>query len=232
MMLGARTGAYAKSGYTAKDYVQDGLVAMWDGIENAGWEEHSDSTICVDLKGLNGSIINYYSQEQNSFWLKTNSLPVEIGERLLSAIAYGTFTFESYIDIVEIGQWNYILSSQYSSDWRKFSVRYDNSGASILASNKELNSSLKTIKIGKNRFSFASVVNGDGVIYENDLKKTFADMTSTDLISDRKLYFGDLRNYGYPCNCKVHSIRFYDRRLSDAEIADNYAIDKARFNLP
>ena len=31
MMLGARTAAWAKSGYTAKDYVQDGLIAMWDG---------------------------------------------------------------------------------------------------------------------------------------------------------------------------------------------------------
>ena len=26
----------------AKDYIQDGLAAMWDGIENAGWEQHSD----------------------------------------------------------------------------------------------------------------------------------------------------------------------------------------------
>ena len=23
--------------YTAKDYIQDDLVAIWDGIENAGW---------------------------------------------------------------------------------------------------------------------------------------------------------------------------------------------------
>ena len=232
MMLGARVGAWAKAGYAAKDYVQNGLVAMWDGIENARWGKHSAIKSCVDLKGLNGSIINYYSQEQNSFWLKANSLPVEIGERLLSAIASGTFTFESYIDVVDNKDWGYILSSLYSSDWRKFSVRYNNS-ASIIASNKTLNGYLGTIKIGKNRLSFASLVKGDGVIYENDLKKTFADMTSTDLISDRKLYFGNLRGYSrYSCNCKVHSIRFYDRRLSDDEIAANYAIDKARFNLP
>ena len=29
--------------YTAADYIQDGLVAMWDGIENVGWGEHSDT---------------------------------------------------------------------------------------------------------------------------------------------------------------------------------------------
>lgn len=34
MMIGARTAAWAKSGPTAKDYAQDGLIAMFDGIEN------------------------------------------------------------------------------------------------------------------------------------------------------------------------------------------------------
>lgn len=28
------------SSYTASDYIQDGLIAMWDGIENAGWGVH------------------------------------------------------------------------------------------------------------------------------------------------------------------------------------------------
>ena len=34
---------------TARDYVQNGLVAMWDGIENAGWGQHSDSPIMREL---------------------------------------------------------------------------------------------------------------------------------------------------------------------------------------
>ena len=38
--------------YTARDYVQDGLVAMWDGIENAGWGTHDDAaTVWKDLTG-------------------------------------------------------------------------------------------------------------------------------------------------------------------------------------
>lgn len=28
---------------TARDYVQTGLLAMWDGIENAGFGQHSDT---------------------------------------------------------------------------------------------------------------------------------------------------------------------------------------------
>lgn len=30
--------------YSASSYVQDGLVAIWDGLENAGWESHVDHT--------------------------------------------------------------------------------------------------------------------------------------------------------------------------------------------
>lgn len=43
-------GRSAKKGLSAKDYVQDGLVVMWDGIENAGWGRHSNtSTMWTDL---------------------------------------------------------------------------------------------------------------------------------------------------------------------------------------
>ena len=42
---------------TARSYVQDGLVAMWDGIENAGWGVHdNNATNWVDL--VNGIMPN------------------------------------------------------------------------------------------------------------------------------------------------------------------------------
>lgn len=38
---------------TAADYIQDGLIAMWDGIENVGYGVHDDtSTVWVDLAGV------------------------------------------------------------------------------------------------------------------------------------------------------------------------------------
>ena len=56
MLLGVRqffaTHKAAPPGLTARDYVQDGLVAMWDGIENAGWGEHdATATTWKDLVG-------------------------------------------------------------------------------------------------------------------------------------------------------------------------------------
>ena len=44
--------SYKNVSYTAADYVQDGLIALWDGIENVGWGEHDDNaTSWIDLTG-------------------------------------------------------------------------------------------------------------------------------------------------------------------------------------
>ena len=52
MIIGARTAAWAKSGYTAKDYFDDAPTAAWDGIENAGWGVHdANATVWKDLFG-------------------------------------------------------------------------------------------------------------------------------------------------------------------------------------
>ena len=40
---------------TAKLYIQDGLVALWDGIENAGWGIHNpDAMMWKNLLGDEG----------------------------------------------------------------------------------------------------------------------------------------------------------------------------------
>ena len=94
MMLGARTAAWANIGGgvpTVKDYVQDGLVAMWDGIENAGLGVHDpNATTWKDLSGnghdlllsgtasvgadhaeLDGSGFFYESTDISPFFAKT-----------------------------------------------------------------------------------------------------------------------------------------------------------------
>ena len=51
-MVGARHISNVGGTLSAKSYVQDGLVAMWDGIENAGWGTHdANATTWVDLTG-------------------------------------------------------------------------------------------------------------------------------------------------------------------------------------
>jgi hypothetical protein len=41
-----------KTTYSAKSYIQDGLIAMWDGIENVGYGVHDENaTVWKDLVG-------------------------------------------------------------------------------------------------------------------------------------------------------------------------------------
>lgn len=63
------TVAGGKRTPTARDYVQDGLVAMWDGIENVGLDNpHSDSTTTwKDLSG-NGYDAKIISLLQYAYW--------------------------------------------------------------------------------------------------------------------------------------------------------------------
>ena len=47
-----RTPIKGEARCSARDYVQDGLIAMWDGIENAGWGIHDpNATTWIDLIG-------------------------------------------------------------------------------------------------------------------------------------------------------------------------------------
>jgi hypothetical protein len=62
-MIASKQIAFGKAagakGLSAKDYIQDGLVAMWDGIENAGWGEHDPyAAEIADLSG-NGHTLKF-----------------------------------------------------------------------------------------------------------------------------------------------------------------------------
>ena len=76
---------------TTKDYVKNGLIAMWDGIENAGVDIHdNNSLIWKDLVG------NYDLTIESGSW-STNSYVVG-GTRC----AYNATSFPSNICTIEI----------------------------------------------------------------------------------------------------------------------------------
>ena len=76
MLLGARQffERRGKSEPTARDYVQTGLVAMWDGIENAGWGAHDpNATTWKDLVGTRDATLSgTYSWGEKS-WRRDNT---------------------------------------------------------------------------------------------------------------------------------------------------------------
>lgn len=69
MMIAARNAFLMGGGKpTARDYVQNGLVAMWDGIENAGWgQRNATTTTWRDLTG-NGYDLGIRALSSIAFW--------------------------------------------------------------------------------------------------------------------------------------------------------------------
>ena len=242
MMLGARTAAWAKSGGgtpSAKSYVQDGLIAMWDGIENAAWGAHDPSaTVWKDLVG-GYDVSNSYSDmtwtdDGYSFGSKNgNFFYRSSATEILNTVKSKLFTME-------------VVRSSYSP--------ISNTGFISLGANSNRNIMIfDSYKVIDNICIFLGNINRTAGITVPNLSfaRTFVGNLSSILIytdstggisvsfgeisnNDSELYIGRI---SYPigntvCNGIVNAVRFYSRALTEDEIAHNYAIDKARFGLP
>ena len=231
-MIGARTAAWVKSDYTARDYVQDGLIAMWDGIENSGWGVHSESNEkWVELISLKESIKNSSNVRQ--------VITLSDGFRFVKG---GFVTNMSLENIVAIEA---VLRVDTAQNSGPLLCSLGDKIQLVLVSNADrvqyvaLDYTDKTYKkanvpIGK-KFSVSI---RESVGFTNGI-----DSTVVDSIVRRwgYNYSGGSIAYYHPNNFKdvftnfvgdIHSLRCYSRNLTIDEIAANYSIDKARFNLP
>ena len=223
MLVAVRTGAWAKSGGgvpTARDYVQDGLIAMWDGIENAGWGIHDPSaTTWKDLAGgYDMNVVNGFfdentfvgtkggicSQAQSSVVETINT--IEMCFRLSGFyLYYLQYLFGPY------GSKGFGIAKRY--EW--CITRQDNLAGSAFLDEMTV--------LGTRAFSGGS----RGNPYLNGVPKDNVPSFSQGTLSSDVCFVGSLKY-----NIFIKSIRCYSRSLSAAEITANYAIDKARFNLP
>ena len=224
MMLGARTAAWAKSGGvpTAKDYVQDGLVAMWDGIENAGWGVHDqNATVWKDLVGdfdfdlssaspailSNGITLTEESIHTNLPQVNRPKMTVEVVANP-SSIGVGALVWmrnPSWIG----GALVYWITGTTYYPWNILRIG-------------ELSNTVHSIQMFWEAGNQG--VNIDGI---SDAR-TSGTIDSRNILS--QIYLGEY-NGSKITNSTFYSVRLYDRVLTDSELAANYAIDKARFSL-
>lgn len=250
MRPGARLalwGAAKPSGPTARDYVQDGLVAMWDGIENAGWGQHDDSaTTWVDLCG--GTSIELYAG--NSDWTGTalRGLPRDFsGGYSVRAAGLGDandipanpVTAEFVINPdATLTAWSLVMrrdnSGQlicYRYEGRGIQLAYSNdAGKGVIAQGDLPSGAYSVARVMPDEFtnnSPAQAIYLNGALYSGSAGRSGMNPyarfgCSSALSASNTVEFVGL----------VHAMRFYSRALTAAEIAANYAVDKARFNLP
>ena len=251
MMVGARTAAWAKLGGgvpTAREYVQDGLVAMWDGIENEGWGVHDSAA--AGWKELSGNGWD--------FSLDPNKNRVSFGD--------------SYIDMKNVGANGvcaaYTPKGFIGNGYSCLEIVYEpynksmdifNPGGDSQSKNSDFGFYASPTYIqfgtqnGKDRWRYAFDSENNKPYYaacnidknNGNIHHGFVNgvpVNRTDSSASTGYYRGTHSSIGgrytngfvadYGASGKIFALRLSNRFLTDAEIAANYAIDKARFNLP
>lgn len=219
MLPGARQ-FFEKRGAPAwtNPYVTDGLVAMWDGEWNAGGGVHDPNTaVWKDLVGTNDLHLTASSSFGENYFLSTAGaesvgdprIPVATAEAVIDTTGTrGWFVICYYRQVVGNMRWigmraNDTVNFGNSADC----MQGQRNGRNYYAGAYDIYT--QSISLYMNGLQMPNLGPGMGGIGENYLR---------------------IPGTNPPFTC--YAIRFYSRALTAAEIAANYAIDKARFNLP
>lgn len=250
MIAAHQTMLAPQGGPSSLDYVQDGLYYQLDGIENAGRGVHDASaSTWTDLTG-NGRDATFLNSSTGLSWGdiclnihgKTNQNIVKISG-LPSASA---FTFEivhrrdaadSYARLYDTE--GYFGGSQPKRFCALFgSQNYPSAMSFQIGTNIETNySSISASSSVVRAFSVTPTAYSSGYSARVCVDGVFVQTAnSSSVYSPQTTTYIDVANRSNSPNRgfdgAVYAIRVYNRILTDAEIAANYATDKARFNLP
>lgn len=257
------TGSCARRS-PASSYVKDGLVCLWDGIENIGYGVH-DGTAAgwVDLVG--GLTIPLC---RDAFFTD-NSLQILVSDDWASA-SNPVGNYCSVVSNTEVPQdlkdaFATTESTTVESVWRIANKETNpNNNAEkigiVLDPTESAFTSMGYIRYGKPKYitfnptghtgyvpqedetvaqSAVFVKNGESVGYIDGVQKITrsGEKYNYRIFSSiyRPLVLGggsyiDARNENFK-HVILHSIRLYNRALTQSEVAANYAIDAARFGI-
>lgn len=221
-------------------YVQNGLIAHYDGENNIGSGHDSASTIWKDLSG-NGhdATLNNFDTSESSGWEEKALNFDGINDWVLTPIQDlgEQHTYEIVLNIPKLITKNeeYIFNFSPISPFYYDGIQLLKDGTMHIESYSTHDANPTSYKeyVGKNQlFSISSIKNSDSTFYNNGkskLKYTSGDKESSSLTS---LTIGDIRpNQGVNFTGKIYSFRFYNRALTENEIKINYEIDKYRFGI-
>ena len=207
---------------TVRDYVQDGLIAMWDGIENAGlgvhdyasrkWKDlvgNNDITLDGGVFGDNALICNgsRYGGRSDDV---VNAVHIELVANAKQK--------KRRCWIASTGQG---VKTRYCGfvGWYDRGLcfgTYDTDRAISLVTPISYSFEVKSSRTYEN-----------GHLVKTDLG--YSDLTIQSVRGVCVVVGGTMNN---PLMCDIHSFRLYSRALAEEEIRHNYEIDRVRFNLP
>jgi hypothetical protein len=205
---------------TAKDYIQDGLIAIWDGIENAGWGVHDpNATVWKDLIGDNDLALN------DCIW--TNTHLVFNGSSSYGSISkvVSGATIEIAMSLNSDANQVIFVPAGYSS---KPCVGIFNK---MFMSSSQNNLPLSTFNSSIKVATTLSLIHGGTsyyALYQDAVICTKNSVMQSYDSSGTITYMGR-RSSGTYMNGIIFAGRVYSRALTAEEVAHNYAVDYARF---
>jgi hypothetical protein len=253
-MIAAWQIAFGKAagakGLSAKDYIQDGLVAMWDGIENAGWGEHTNNIADGWMNLVDGTIMTIPSEDGmyfgDSFLHRGLKGILDTG----IGVAEKNSTTEMVVEVLS--------DNDPSTNGRFFggnsmSQRFEidimindpkNGPRVYYRTPNSLTYIAEWLRCGRmdwsRLWSVGYSIDDNGVLsFHDEVSGMF--YTLGNAVVDTSLYdgvglclgsWGKSGNTIYsPLICNIHSVRHYNRVLTEEERSYLHEIDKARFGL-
>ncbi|MBO7721203.1 MAG: hypothetical protein J6T01_02235 [Kiritimatiellae bacterium] len=235
----------ASADVPASAYVQDGLVAQFDGIENAGVGTHdANATTWVNLAtGATDAVL-----PEGLFTVTDTSIVLNKGRALAEGITCASNTTPITIQArarataAPTGQYDLMYVNISSRGGVGFDARTGN-GYAYYQPNSSSWGSQKSIYKWWGNFNFAqraydihtvtavipvsSTTGGSvGKVLQDGVAQAYKSYwtSSTQAVPDGKVYIG---NVG--ADYEMYSVRIYNRELDVSEVARNAAVDRVRF---
>lgn len=223
-------------------YVQNGLIAYLDGINNTGIGHSDNTTTWVDLSGHGNNATLY----NNPTW-SNNSLTFDgtddygVLDNTANLAFPNGLTLETRIKILSVED-NLSLSYVMYIDNESSSSPYDGISQYIEKTNLRLTSRVAPDGTYAFAYSDGSIVELNKTYtvtttYDNNTLKQYIDGTLVATVSKSGQYPGSSqginigRRYAgnYPANVEFENILIYDRALTENEVLRNYQSDIARY---
>ena len=248
-------GARQAEGADAFSYIQKGLAACYDGIENAGAGVHDpNATTWADLTGHghDGTMGSGVVWTDRGWQTGTSTRPVVIGPSLAAVTGSETFTLE--FAGLRSSTARGVLFGQYAADYG-VNMEYSANGTGATANSLRLHflwglvvNDKRTTLNQYTTYGSLAYANGDSAtvalttapaergLWKNGVLGTFSDTSQSALeIVNRSTTCpsaigGDFRSGGQvPFIGTCNAFRVYDRVLTPDELAINAAVDAVRF---
>ena len=234
--------AVADEGKSTSDYVQDGLVAQWDGVENAGVGLHEDSpSAWVDIVGgLEIAIPEWVTVETNAFYSESStatrtypsisSIP-GLGDNVTIEVVAERVLWRAKDNYKNLQR---IMSSPYT----KFGYRESSTAGVFYQMPIGTNNKLWLYTSTSGSFNVSEC-------HTYTARVTMPRDVSNTLLVDAATVPGWAKegSDGMPtdpptnwtffdaprADIRIYAIRVYNRKLTDAEVTANAAVDHLRF---